>query len=541
MDNIKYRKILSIFKKFEKEKLLLLFICGFSTFLYIKLLEKISNLLNLSNFHSTEAKRMILNLVLLTLIYFLFEVVQSYKWHSFRMRIRNFMYVYMTKNMMYKDINWFEDKNIGNINSSILNDGAMISEHSGIGVIMGILNIFHAILIVGVISRTNKILGIIVFIVGILYFQIIKILNGEMRASASDERMNYTKVVHKLNEMIRGIVELKVFISIDYFINQFKKTVYDEYEISQKRVTKIQMLNQSVNSIMKIIFPIFTLLLFVLIDNNAIKVGSLFFIYSLTRELVEPLSNLGDYYQAKEMMIGVSERVYDFLFDENVETEIDGIDINSIYKIDIDIDKIIYTNRDIDLKVEKILRSGDMLLIKGESGSGKSSLLKTLLGILEYDGDILINDIELDKIDLQSYYSNLTCVFQEPSFFEGSIKDNICLGEEYPQDEIIKAIDFSSFSLKDKIGGLEYMVAENGKNLSGGEKKRLSLARAYIRNPKLLILDEVTSGIDLETRDEILKSISDYIVETNSIVIAISHDDTFDNLANHKIELKTIY
>lgn len=190
--------------------------------------------------------------------------------------------------------------------------------------------------------------------------------------------------------------------------------------------------------------------------------------------------------------------------------------------------------KNLNLSVKK----GEVLLIKGPSGVGKSTLLMIMLGFLKpHEGHIIFNDHEIEKS--LPYLSNaIGYVGPEPYMIVGTIRDNILFG--FQEDSIsitdemimhamkVAQLDINKFNL-------DYFIAEQAA-LSTGQKQRLSIARAILRKPKLLILDEATANLDGETEEKFTNSIKDILSEVTTIII--SHKPSFDHIATTVLTLE---
>ncbi len=170
---------------------------------------------------------------------------------------------------------------------------------------------------------------------------------------------------------------------------------------------------------------------------------------------------------------------------------------------------------------------GETIAFVGPSGSGKSTLMKLLVGLYRaQDGKILYNGIEEKDISLEDLRSQVGFVTQDTNLFSGSIRENLMfvnpLATEAELNEVL--VKASATSLLAKAAkGLDTMLGEGGLKLSGGEKQRISIARALIRNPKLLIFDEATSALDSLTEEEITDTIRDISALKEQITILIAH------------------
>ena len=176
------------------------------------------------------------------------------------------------------------------------------------------------------------------------------------------------------------------------------------------------------------------------------------------------------------------------------------------------------------------VQSGEKIAIVGSSGSGKS----TIVSLLErfYDcgsGEISFDGIDLKRFNLENLHQQIGFVSQEPTLFSGTIKDNIIYGlDKYDTEMINKATqlanayDFINDSKKFP-NGLETVVGERGIQLSGGQKQRIAIARALIKNPKILIFDEATSALDSESEFQVQEAINSLMDKGDTTIIIIAH------------------
>ena len=176
--------------------------------------------------------------------------------------------------------------------------------------------------------------------------------------------------------------------------------------------------------------------------------------------------------------------------------------------------------RGLNLKV----RAGETLAIVGESGSGKSTLLNLVLGFnLPKAGKVLVDGKDITTINLHSYRKNLAVVPQNSVMFTGTIRENITYGMTNVTDEQLKTV-LDAARLTDFIAslpqGIDTPLEEHGANLSGGQRQRLSIARALIRNPKVIIFDEATSALDSVSEKEIQKAINNLSKDRTTFIVA---------------------
>lgn len=173
------------------------------------------------------------------------------------------------------------------------------------------------------------------------------------------------------------------------------------------------------------------------------------------------------------------------------------------------------------------IKSGETVAFVGPSGSGKTTLVKLLLGLYQpNEGKVLYNNIESTAIHLTELRRQLGLVSQDSQLFSGTIKDNLLFVKpNASDDEILEVLKKAACDnlLKRAPKGIYTTIGEGGIKLSGGEKQRLSIARALLRNPKLLIFDEATSALDSLTEEEISETIRSLSANKTQITILIAH------------------
>ena len=172
-------------------------------------------------------------------------------------------------------------------------------------------------------------------------------------------------------------------------------------------------------------------------------------------------------------------------------------------------------------------KKGETIAFVGPSGAGKSTLVKLLVGLYQpQEGQILVNDVNSNNIDMTVLRNQISFVTQDTQLFAGTIKENLAfVAPNATEEDMLMALTKASCSnILDKGGsGLATLIGEGGLKLSGGEKQRLSIARALLRHPHLLIFDESTSSLDSITEESITDTIRQLSAEREQITIMIAH------------------
>ena len=236
-----------------------------------------------------------------------------------------------------------------------------------------------------------------------------------------------------------------------------------------------------------------------------------------------------------------AQRLFDILDEAPVVEDISGECELQSKDIKIDDISFYYENRDEILKNLNLnIKKGEKVAIIGESGSGKSTLLKLIMRFWNVDrGEISIGDKNIKTIPTKTLRKSQTLVSQDTFLFNDTILNNIKMGDENATyDDVVKAAKKASiheFIMK-LPKGYDTNVGELGGNLSSGEKQRLSIARAFLRDSDILILDEPTSNLDTLNEASILKSINDECKDKT--IVMVSHRKSSSAICDKRFELK---
>lgn len=197
------------------------------------------------------------------------------------------------------------------------------------------------------------------------------------------------------------------------------------------------------------------------------------------------------------------------------------------------------TNKFVINNLNFSFKKGDIISIKGPSGAGKSTLLNIIMGFLKIDkGIISINDKLIKKNEIFNI-ENLGYVPQNSFLLDNNIKNNIILNKPYNEKKLIKAVQLSGLvDFYKKVSNDKIFLGDSGIKVSGGQKQRIALARVLYNNSDIIILDEPTSSIDLETRSKIYQSLSEINKNNNCTIIIVSHETFNNKITNHNYHLK---
>ncbi|TGY41513.1 ABC transporter ATP-binding protein/permease [Clostridium sartagoforme] len=351
---------------------------------------------------------------------------------------------------------------------------------------------------------------------------------------------SYSDLGGSFLENLQGLTTLKVF-DID-------EERHDKMNVEAEKFRKITMkvLSMQLNSITIMDLVAFggaalgTIVALIQFSNGDLLPGSLLIVILLSSEFFIPLRLLGSYFHIAMNGMAASDRIFGILDAKEREKAVD----NSIKEIKDDINislkNVTFSydgEREVVKDVNMEITPKGIVAIVGESGSGKSTIASIILNNHKVNkGQVLLNSKDIENLDSNLIYENIALISTNSYIFNGSILDNLLVGKkDATTEEINEALKVSRLDsfiegLKDK---LNTNVGEAGSALSGGQKQRLALARAILANRKMIIFDEATSNIDVESEEAIWEAI--YELSKDKTILVISH-----RLANVK-EAKNIY
>ena len=255
---------------------------------------------------------------------------------------------------------------------------------------------------------------------------------------------------------------------------------------------------------------------------NRIDLPDLIAMTSLMITIAGPIQTIADVYSELVSSKKIFDKLMIFLEKDNYYPKDEGEEISTIDNVVMNKAIIKYCDSLVLGDLNYSFKKDYKYLIVGESGSGKSSILKLLLANFKYMGDLVrVNGKALEDVNIYSYYSNISYIPQDTTIFTASLIDNISLFSQNTDrkkaEEFLDLVGLSDLISK-RENGLDSMINKN--DLSGGEKKRLDLARALYQDRDLIIIDEVDSGLDYENQNKISEIIKEI---EGKILICVSH------------------
>ena len=383
------------------------------------------------------------------------------------------------------------------------------------------LNLLQLALILTVLFLFSWQLSVVVLATIPFYYLILTKCSKSFQKSSSEERQEYSKVMETLREKIEGINTVKILTKESFFHQKVSEKTENWESSMKKYIWNFLKLDQGISLIISITTPLILGVGGYLMMSNILTMGTLLAFYQFSTWLFVPLKTISEQLAQLQRADTLSQRFFEIL--DLPEEESDGI-LPFPKDSNIEYNNVSFTYKDeLVLKdINLFIDQNEKMAIVGTSGSGKSTMMNLLVRLYEpTSGEILLEDKNLKEYNLQEIREHIKLVRGNDPLFNMSMKENIMLGDEFSEEEFNKAVKKAKVDkfIDPLDEGYDTIVGKRGSKLSDGQRERVAIARALIRNPKVLILDEATSGVDSQTEEEIFEELKEY----DMTLIIISH------------------
>lgn len=424
-------------------------------------------------------------------------------------------------------LNYFDTHTYGEVLSRVTNDIDNISatlQQSMTQLITSIVTVIGVIIMMLTISPIMTFVTVLTIPLGILFVK-------PIISRSQSYFIKQQNIIGNLNghaeEMYTGHEVVKSFNREGESIIKFKEVNNKLYENAWKAQFMSGMMMPIMNFVSNVGYVFVSVIGAILATQGRIQIGDIQAFIQYTKQFSQPISQTANIANIIQSTVASAERVFELLdekellpdsMNNKVLNEAKGKVVFEHVKFGYSDDKILIEDMNIEVK------PGQKVAIVGPTGAGKSTLINLLLRFYELNcGRILIDDIDIKDMKRSDLRKLFGMVLQDTWLFKGSIKENIAYGkEDASEDEIIsvaKAANANHF-IKTLPKGYDTIINEEGSNISQGQKQLLTIARAMISNPKILILDEATSSIDTRTELNIQKAMDKMMIGRTSFVIA---------------------
>lgn len=338
-----------------------------------------------------------------------------------------------------------------------------------------------------------------------------------------------TALAGSTTESLRNIELVKSLGLVKQEVSRLNNTTYKILGLELKKVKYVRSLSFVQGTTVNFVRSVMVVVLLLLIHDKTITAGQYLSLLFYSFFLFNPLQELGNVivtWREAEVSLANFERITSTPIDLKPEKPVLLEHIQTLT-----FDNVTFKHQTANRNALNHIRfetnSGETVAFVGPSGSGKTTLVKLLVGLYQpLEGDILYNNILSKDIDLDQLREKIGFVTQDTQLFSGTIRENLLFVRPGATDEecmqaLQKAACQTLLARADK--GLDTVIGEGGVKVSGGEKQRLSIARALLRRPDILVFDEATSSLDSITEEQITETIKDVSVFGDHITILIAH------------------
>lgn len=441
-----------------------------------------------------------------------------------RKLLKNIMYNVkkdMFNSIISKNISSFTSSNTANYISAINNDANLIEQDYFASLIDNFSDMVTFIFGSYVIFKLNVYVAIAILATGFIPIFIPILFQKELghRKKAYSEGLG--NLTTKIKDIFTGFEVIKSFNIEDKIKEDFDSS-NDGLEIKKYQSGFFESLVNSISEFFGFIMFFVPLGLGTYLTlQGKFTAGGMVASVQLTNHVVNPIVNFSNIIGRVKAIKPINDKIED-LINESYGSDI-GV-IKDSFKDTIEFRDLSFSyneDRQILNNVSFKINKGEKVAIVGRSGSGKSTLLRLLLRYYDtYNGNIIMDNTDIKNINLSSTYELISIIQQNVFMFDDNIKSNIALYGNYSEQEIDKVIKLSGLSslIENLPDGKNSPVGENGSNLSGGEKQRISIARALIKKTPIILLDEATASLDAKTAYDIEDSLLN-IQDLTSLVI----------------------
>ena len=422
------------------------------------------------------------------------------------------------------NMSYFDEKNDAEILNNLrmdIENICMVADNSLFFVFAQVFSIIGGM--VGLFILNAKLAGLVILLIPIKY--LIARYFAKKNKKIMQQYIESEEVYSKwFGDVVSGMREIKLFNLYQHKYVELQG--YQERIVkSSKKANLLLTYNTTVEKItMQLLMSCIYILGAIQVFNLETSVGTTFAFISYSAYVTSPITAIMN---IKQMLAGIFPSVERYVAFINIEEEqIEGEKVPSIGDIiltDVSMHYDTNPNKYAIQNLSLTIKAGSKTAVIGTNGSGKSTLINLLLRLYRYNsGSITMNGVEISSLNLDDYRSMFSVVSQDVVLFNWTIKDNLCLYKDFSDSAIKFAIQASGLEGFIKEHSLDYVVGERGTALSGGEKQKLSLARAILHDKPILILDEATANTDVYSK----KYIHNYLFEaTEKTVIIITHSD----------------
>lgn len=421
-----------------------------------------------------------------------------------------------------KNIQDFKSVNSADYISALTNDVKLVEDNYLIPLLLSLNNIVIFITAFLIIIYLNPIIILCIIVAALLLFAVPSIFKDKLKERQDLFSKRLSRLTIAVKDFLSGFEVIRSYRMNDYVIQSFKAENDDTYKTKyfmDRVVARLEAASTTLGMVVQ--FSILFVSSYLIIRGN-ITVGMLMALVNLSGAMITPIQVLSQNISKIQGTKLVVNRLKGFI--DSTNTVFSGTEIPSFNsQIVVQGLRFGYENTHCIIKgIDFVFEQNKKYALVGKSGCGKTTLINLLTGChFGYEGQISYDGKDIRELDIEKLNEMSAVIHQNTYMFDTSIKDNICLHKQVSEQDLTYALNISGVQMfLDDTKSLDTMVGENGSNISGGQRQRIAVARALVQKKSMLILDEGTSAVDMQTAYDIE---SQLLHNENLTLITITH------------------
>ncbi len=468
-------------------------------------------------------------IVILTVLYIVssaFSYAQSYIMSGVAQRVSYRLRQEISQKLNKLPMEYFDKNSKGDIISRVTNDVDTLSQNMNQSLMQMITSIITVIGVFIMMVSINFAMTLLALIVLPITMLVLSLVIKKSQVYFKKQQKYLGDMNGKIEEIFTGQNIVRGYNGEQFEINEFDKVNRKLYEAGWKSQFLSSIMMPIMNFVGNLGYVLVSILGGYLVINGRILVGDIQAFIQYMRTFTQPLNQIAQIMNLLQSTAAAADRIFEFLDEDEIDLSKKQVLEGDVYgNISFEHVRFGYNSDNIIIKDFSLdVRAGQKVAIVGPTGAGKTTIVKLLMRFYNLNsGKILIDGIDINTLDLETYRKNFAMVLQDTWLFSGSIMDNLRYGKLDASNEDVykaaKAAHIDRFIMTQK-DGYDTILREDSKNISQGQKQLLTIARAILSDPKILILDEATSSVDTRTEVLIQQAMDNLIKGRTSFIIA---------------------
>lgn len=471
--------------------------------------------------------RILVFLIVLYAVSAAFSYIQGFLMTGVTQKLTYRMRKEISEKIHRMPFNYFDEKNHGEVLSVITNDVDTLSQSMGQAATQVVTSSATLIGVLIMMLSIDWLMTLITLFILPVTLLLVSLVVKKSQPYFKKQQEYLGHVNGQIEEVFGAQNIVRAFNAEERTIGEFKKDNHILFNCAWKSQFLSGLMQPVMNFIGNISYVLVAIIGGYLAVNGRITVGNIQSFIQYSRQFTQPISTLAQVSNMLQSTAASAERIFDFLaVDEEEQIVSDAVSVEGLRG------NVTFSNVKFGYVPEKIIindfsaevREGQKIAIVGPTGAGKTTIIKLLMRFYDVNGGaILVDGNDIRRFNRSELRNMFGMVLQDTWLFNGSIMENIRYGREDATDEEVIAAARSANAdhfIRTLPGGYELELNEEATNVSQGQKQLLTIARAILADPKILILDEATSSVDTRTEEQIQKAMDNLMRGRTSFVIA---------------------